>query len=69
LSKQLPAHRPQPIVSEKPSPLFWFASSEDITAPVPEGKKTVPRYLAQPEVIFSRLWRGCVDNNAFNLAD
>jgi len=64
--RQAAAH---PIVSKKPSPLFWFASSEDITAPVPEGKKTVPRYLVQPEVIFSRLWHGCVDNNAFNLAE
>jgi hypothetical protein len=42
---------------------------EDLTALVQEGKKTVPRYLAQPEVIFSPLWQGRVDDNAFNLAD
>jgi hypothetical protein len=56
-------------VSKKPFPLFWFACSEDLAAAVPEGKKTVPRYLAQAEVIFSRPWHGCADSNAFHLAD
>src|SRR5437762_4566019 len=36
----------------KPSPLFWFTTSELLTKPTPAGKRTVPLYLVQPEVIF-----------------
>jgi len=58
-----------PIVSKTPSPLFWFASSEELTASVQEGKKTVPRYLVQPEIIFTPIWRSCVDDKTFKLPD
>src|SRR5207237_9939172 len=56
------------IISPKPNPLFWFASSEDLTAPTAEGKKTVPRYLVQPEVIFTNVSKTSVDVNTLNLS-
>jgi len=58
-----------PVVSPKPSPLFWFTSSELLTKPVPAGKRTIPLYLDQPEVIFKRIWADPVQEKLFNLAD
>ena len=58
-----------PIVSPKPSPLFWFTTSELLTKPTPAGKRSVPLYLQQPEVLFTRIWADPVQDNFFNLAD
>ncbi len=41
----------RPIVSARPSPLFWFTTSEILTKPMPGGKKTVPLYLQEPECV------------------
>ena len=58
-----------PIVSPKPSPLFWFTSSELLTKPVADGKRTIPLYLQQPEAVFKRIWADPVQEKFFNLAD
>jgi hypothetical protein len=58
-----------PIVSPKPSPLFWFTTSELFTKPTAAGKRTVPLYLQQPEVIFKRIWANPTEERLFNLAD
>ena len=57
------------VVSPRPSPLFWFTTSELITKPTPYGKRTVPLYLLQPEVIFKRIWADPVQDKFLNLAD
>jgi hypothetical protein len=45
-----------PMVSNKPSRLFWFAPSELFFADTgPAGKKT-PIFLDQPELIFKKIW-------------
>src|SRR5207302_136810 len=51
-----------PIVSPKPSPLFWFTSSEIFTRPLANGKRPQPLYLEQPEWIFKRIWASPVDD-------
>jgi hypothetical protein len=58
-----------PIVSPKPSPLFWFTTSEVITKPKTHGGRQVPRFLLEPEVIFERIWANPVEDKFFNLAD
>jgi hypothetical protein len=58
-----------PIVSQKPSPLFWFTSSEIFTRRMANGQRTQPLYLDQPEWIFKRIWASPVDDTLLNLAD
>lgn len=58
-----------PIVSGRPSPLFWFTTSEVLTKPTSAGKRQLPLYLEQPEVIFKRIWANPVEEKFFNLAD
>lgn len=58
-----------PIVSPKPSPLFWFTTSAVLTKPFAHGGRMVPRYLLQPEAIFERIWANPTENRFFNLAD
>ena len=59
-----------PIVSPKPSPLFWFTTSELLTKPMPgAGNRTVPLYLEQPETILKRIWSNPVEGKFLNLAD
>lgn len=58
-----------PIVSPKPSPLFWFTTSELLTQPVTAGNRTVPLYLDQPEMIFKRIWANPIEEQFFKLTD
>ena len=58
-----------PIVSGKPSPLFWFTTSEVLTKPVAADKRQLPLYLEQPGVNFKRIWANPVEDKFFNLAD
>jgi hypothetical protein len=65
-----------PIVSPKPSPLFWFTSSEMLTTwpanqtpPPAPGGRPLPRYLVEPEIIFKRIWANPTEEKLFNLAD
>ena len=58
-----------PIVSPKPSPLFWFTTSELLTKPMPAGERSEPLYLNQPETVFTRIWADPVQDKFLNLAD
>ena len=58
-----------PIVSPKPSPLFWFTPPELPTKPKPAGKRSVPLYLKQPEVLFTRIWAGPEQDKFLHLPD
>jgi len=58
-----------PVVSPKPSPLFWFTTSEVLTKPVPAGKRTIPLYLDKPETIFKNIWANPVEDKFLNLSD
>jgi hypothetical protein len=59
-----------PVVSSKPSPLFWFTTSElFFSKPASATDKRTPLYLDQPELIFKRIWASPIDDNLLNLAD
>lgn len=66
---QLRESAKHPIVSNRPSPLFWFTTSDLFTKPVDQGNRTVPRYLLEPELIFSRIWATPVEDKFLNLTD
>lgn len=61
------------VVSPKPSPLFWFTTSELLTKPqtiTTTGRpRQVPLYLLQPEAVFKRIWASPADDKLLNLAD
>jgi hypothetical protein len=58
-----------PIVSPKPSPLFWFTTSELFTKPAETTGRPVPLYLDKPETVFTRIWANPTEQKLFNLAD
>ncbi len=57
------------VVSPKPSPLFWFTTSELFTKPTETTGRPLPLYLEQPEVLFKRIWANPTEEKLFNLAD
>jgi hypothetical protein len=59
----------EPIVSGKPSALFWFTSSEALTGPLPASGPRKPRYLDEPELVFRRIWHSPVGDKPFSLLD
>jgi hypothetical protein len=59
----------EPVVSPKPSPLFWFTSSEAFTALVLAGGRQLPRFLVEPEIILQRIWHTPVNDKPFSLLD
>jgi len=61
-----------PVVSGgKPSPLFWFTTSELFTRPheaqSPKGKTVLPAFLHQPEIVLDPIWVSPVDNTRHSL--
>jgi hypothetical protein len=71
--RQAAAH---PVVSGKPSPLFWFTASDVFTKPVEitQGKtnprtRLIPRFLMYPEMILEKRWLSSVDSTIFSLLD
>lgn len=56
------------VSGNKPSPLFWFTTSEIFTKPreVQHYRRThtVPQFLHKPEVIFNRIWLTPADPDA-----
>ncbi|MBI3941085.1 MAG: hypothetical protein HY315_09640 [Acidobacteria bacterium] len=44
----------------KPTPLFWFTASEIFNEPRRAGEGTrpreVPRFIADPDLIFQKVW-------------
>lgn len=57
-----------PVVSgSKPSPLFWFTTSDiifekPVAVTIKSAKREVPLYLEKPEVIFGKIWATPVDH-------
>ena len=61
------------VSGPKPSPLFWFTTSELFTRPIEisEGKRRrqVPLHLTRPEIVFDRIWAAPVDDTLYSLFD
>jgi hypothetical protein len=57
------------VVSPKPSPLFWFTTSEILTKPEVHDGRQVPRYLMAPEAVFERIWANPVEDKFLNLLE
>jgi hypothetical protein len=59
------------VSGPKPSPLFWFTTSEIFTklADRTEGSRIrqVPLYLTRPEIIFEHIWATPIDNTLYSL--
>ncbi len=59
-----------PIVSgSKPSPLFWFTTSDVIferplNVTIKSAQKEVPVYLEKPEIVFGKIWATPTDDAA-----
>jgi hypothetical protein len=63
-----------PTVSgAKPSPLFWFTTSELFTRPqeIEENgrSRTVALHLLKPEVVFKKVWASPVNDTLYSLLD
>jgi hypothetical protein len=59
-----------PVVSPRPSSLFWFTTSELFTKLVTTGvPRPQPLYLTEPEHIFKRIWASPAEEKFLNLAD
>ena len=58
-----------PVVSGKPSPLFWFTTSELFFSPATATTPAKPLYTDQPELVFKRIWATPVEDKFLNLAD
>ena len=57
-----------PIVSGKPSPLFWFTPSDLafeklIAVKIKSAEKQIPIFLEKPELVFGKIWATPVDND------
>jgi hypothetical protein len=65
------AARHPAVSGNKPSPLFWFTTSELFTKPqeIKEGTRTVPLYLLRPDVVFKKIWASPVDDTFYSLLD
>jgi hypothetical protein len=61
------------VSGPKPSPLFWFTTSELFTRPVEvkEGARPrqAPYYLSRPEIVFDRIWAAPIDNTLYSILD
>ena len=68
-ASQLRDSAKHPIVSPKPSALFWFTTSEMFFSKATESAPAKPLFLDQPEVIFKRIWASPTDDQLLNLAD
>jgi hypothetical protein len=56
-------------VVPRPSPLFWFTTSELFFSRATATEPVKPLYLDEPEVVFKRIWASPVDDKLLNLAD
>jgi hypothetical protein len=67
------AARHPTVSGPKPSPLFWFTTSELFTRPqeIEESgrKRSVPIHLLKPEVVFKKVWASPVDDTLYSLFD
>ncbi|MDA2930141.1 HupE/UreJ family protein [Acidobacteria bacterium AH-259-O06] len=56
-------------VSGKPSPLFWFTASEVLAKNQKIGRRFIPRFILEPDLIFRRVWFNPVDEQPLSLLD
>ena len=57
-----------PIISGKPSPLFWFTPSDLAFEPLVSVKiksteKKIPAFLEKPELVFGKIWATPAEND------
>jgi hypothetical protein len=58
-----------PVVSgNKPSPLFWFTTSDlvferPLEITIKSAKKEIPVYLERPDLVFGKIWAGPDDHD------
>jgi len=68
-TNQLRLHSRHPVVAgKKPSPLFWFTTSDlifeqKITARVKGAEKEIPLFLEKPEIVFEKIWATPADDD------
>jgi hypothetical protein len=61
------------VSGNKPSPLFWFTTSQlfSDTEEVRDGERTrkVPLYLTKPEIVFKKVWASPVEDRLISILD
>jgi hypothetical protein len=61
------------VSGSKPSPLFWFTTSEIFTRPVEikesKASRQIPLHLTRPEIVFDRIWAAPVDDTLYSILD
>jgi len=68
-TNELRLHARQPIVAgKKPSPLFWFTTSDVVfeqktTVKIKGVEKEIPLYLEKPELVFAKIWATPLDDD------
>ncbi len=68
-TNQLRLHsRHQVVAGKKPSPLFWFTTSDlvfeqKITTRIKGVEKEIPLYLEKPELVFEKIWATPADDD------
>ncbi len=68
-TNELRLHARQPIVAgNKPSPLFWFTTSDAVfeqktTVKIKGVEKEIPIYWEKPELVFAKIWATSLDDD------
>jgi hypothetical protein len=68
-TNQLRLHARHPVVSgNKPSPLFWFTTSDlifeqKITLRIKGAEKEIPVFLEKPKLVFEKIWATPLDDD------
>ena len=68
-TNELRLHARQPIVAgKKPSPLFWFTTSDVVfeqktTVKIKGAEKEIPLYLEKPDLVFGKIWATPLDDD------
>ena len=68
-TNQLRLHSRHPVVAgKKPSPLFWFTTSDLIfeqktTVRIKGAEKEIPLFLEKPELVFEKIWATPADDD------
>lgn len=56
------------VAAKKPSPLFWFTTSDLVFEPkttvkIKGAEKEIPIYLEKPELVFGKIWATPIDDD------
>jgi hypothetical protein len=61
------------VSGNKPSPLFWFTTSQlfSDTKEVKDGEGTrkIPLYLTKPDIIFKKVWASPVEDKLISILE